>query len=542
MSVSLAIRGWRASVVHASTKRIQCFHRSEPISRPAGLSLPRASSTSTTQAITSEQSTSIEEAKLSQAHGPARDEQTDLPLLAIAEPEQSTKSLSAEEMQVVARMRTENYSRLRIAQFLGRHLQVVHDALYQIGPVVPGRKELPGFRFSDSQLEQVESLRRKGTSWEAIVRLQVVPGITRGAMIHRFDIEMKARGKQSPNSSNQPLVLSAAELQQISELRRIGKTWAQIAELEIKNLPLSQRMLSQRIQRAYARQTSRVWNHRLPEIQFTASELQNITRLRVSKHCTWGQIAEWFYPGWWKFTVSNKFYMKMLEEDADPLCQDPNAAAAARLEEEMKSWLRTMKSKYPMLHLRTVCERVLQDTWKRDGKGAYLDNRSVGFKISAADAQEVSRLREEGKRWHEIAELKYPGWGYNSVREAFAKSHGIDARTKTRSPLHFTAADFLEIDRLQGEGKTWLQISELKYPGRNWENVRAAVVKARELKRLCGGDVEVRPKPSFKASAADHLDVAQLRKSGKSWGEITRLKFPEWSASTVRRIFRDEAP
>jgi hypothetical protein len=434
-------------------------------------------------------------------------------------------------------MRTEDYSRLRIAQFSGRHLQVVHDAMYQIGPIVPRRKERPGFRFSDSQLEQVESLRRKGTSWETIVRLQVVPGINRDPMINRFKIEMKARGKQEPTSSNQPLVLSAAELQQISELRQVGKTWAQIVKLELKIFTSTWR-----VRNAYKRQTSRVWNHRVPEIQFTASELQNITRLRVSKNYTWGQIAQLFYPGWWPDTVSNKFYMKMLEEDADPMCQDPNAAAAARLEEEMKSWLQTMKSKYPMLHLRTVCERVLQDTWKRPGKGAYLDNRCLGIKISAADAQEVSRLREEGKRWHEITDLKYPGWPPYTVWEAFAKFHGTNAATKTRSPLHFTAADLLEIARLQGEGKTWLQISELKYPGRNYENVRAAVVKARELKRLRGGDVEVRPKPSFKASAADHLDVAQLRKSGKSWEEITRLKFPEFSLSTVRRNFRYKAP
>ena len=161
MSLLGVIRGWRASVVHASTKRIRWSHRSEPISRPAGLPLLRASSTLTTQAGTSEQSTVVGEAKLQQPHGFTKTEQNDLPLLATAEPDQSTKSLTADEKQVVLEMRKEDYSRLRIAQFLGCDLRVVQDALFQLGPIVSRRSRVPRFRLSDSELERAEALRRE---------------------------------------------------------------------------------------------------------------------------------------------------------------------------------------------------------------------------------------------------------------------------------------------------------------------------------------------------------------------------------------------
>jgi DNA-binding CsgD family transcriptional regulator len=161
MSVLAAMRGWRVSFVNASTKRIRWSHRIEHISRPSGLFLLRETSTSKIQAGTSEQSTPVGgEAKLQQPHGFTRTEQNDLPVLATAGPDQSTKSLTAEEKEVVAEMRRGDYSRLRIAQFLGCDLRVVHDALYQLGPIDSRRSKLPRFRLSDSELKRAEALRR----------------------------------------------------------------------------------------------------------------------------------------------------------------------------------------------------------------------------------------------------------------------------------------------------------------------------------------------------------------------------------------------
>lgn len=97
MSGLAALRFWRASVVNASTTRIRWPHTIERISRQSGLSLLRASSTSTTQVGDSEQSTSVEEAKLPHPNGPTRSEPNDPPLLATVEPEQSMKDLNAKE-------------------------------------------------------------------------------------------------------------------------------------------------------------------------------------------------------------------------------------------------------------------------------------------------------------------------------------------------------------------------------------------------------------------------------------------------------------
>ena len=161
MSVLAAARGWRVSFVNASTKRIRWSHRIEHISRPSGLFPLRGNSTSATQAGTSERSTVVGEAKLQQTHGFTKTEHNGLPLLATAEPDQSTKSLTADEKQVVLEMRKEDYSRLRIAQFLGCDLRVVQDALFQLGPIVSRRSRVPRFRLSDSELERAEALRRE---------------------------------------------------------------------------------------------------------------------------------------------------------------------------------------------------------------------------------------------------------------------------------------------------------------------------------------------------------------------------------------------
>ena len=105
MSVLAAVRGWRMSFVNASTKRIRWSHRIEHISRPSGLFLLRGNSTSKIQAGTSEQSTVVGVAKVQQPHGFTKTEQNDLPLPATAEPDQSTKSLTADEKQTAMYVR-----------------------------------------------------------------------------------------------------------------------------------------------------------------------------------------------------------------------------------------------------------------------------------------------------------------------------------------------------------------------------------------------------------------------------------------------------
>jgi len=220
MSLLGVIRGWRASVVHASTKRIRWSHRSEPISRPAGLPLLRASSTLTTQAGTSEQSTSIEEAKLPQANNHGKEEHSDTALPEPDKPKPSTERLNADEKQVIIRMRKDGFSKFRIAEYLGRDLQAVHNALHELGAVHSMRRaRRTQVQLSSSDLEIIESLRQQGMTWKVMSR-QTSYGPDPQALQRTYTSEMIARGKSLPPERH----LSAEDVQAIAVMRRDGQT------------------------------------------------------------------------------------------------------------------------------------------------------------------------------------------------------------------------------------------------------------------------------------------------------------------------------
>jgi hypothetical protein len=171
--------------------------------------------------------------KLWQAQSPTVDKSTD-PDIAPLEPEQSTDRLTAEETQVVVRMRKESYSKLRIAEFLGRHMQVVHDALHQHGSIDTLRTKIPRFKLSVSEVEELERLRLEGVSWPDI-RRRMSFDIGRKSLTRAFEIQMKAKGKPMPATRRRaPLVLSSTDLQAIADLRKTGASWRRIAGLTLK--------------------------------------------------------------------------------------------------------------------------------------------------------------------------------------------------------------------------------------------------------------------------------------------------------------------
>lgn len=153
----------------------------------------------------------MEDVKLSQPDGPTKNERNDLPPLATPEPKQSTKSLSAEERQIDVRMRENNYSRLRIAEFLGRHLQVVHDALRQLGTINSKRANIPAFRLSVPELERFESLRKQGLFWNTICSQESVD-IGFKALSKTFARQMIAMGRPLPVPGHMKVTLSSADL------------------------------------------------------------------------------------------------------------------------------------------------------------------------------------------------------------------------------------------------------------------------------------------------------------------------------------------
>lgn len=219
MSVLVAVRGWRVSVVNASTRPIRWSHRNEHIYRLARPIQLRAISTAIDRVASPESSTPAEEKKLSQSHGPTKNAQNDL--LDTAEPEQSTKNLTAEEKQTVARMRKDNFSKVRIAEFLGRHIQVVHDTLHQLGSINPKRSTNAKFELSDSEWDGIEELRQAGISWNAI-RLRMSIDVGPSPLALTFARRMKANNKPVPTTRKPPLVMSSTDLKDIADLRKAG--------------------------------------------------------------------------------------------------------------------------------------------------------------------------------------------------------------------------------------------------------------------------------------------------------------------------------
>jgi hypothetical protein len=327
-------------------------------------------------------------------------------------------------------MRKENFSKLRIAEYLGRHLQVVHEALYQLGSINPNRNILPMFRLSESEWDQIETM--------------------------------------------------------------AGETWLRIARLKFEG------RTSRWVQSLYLRQISPDW---CPPLELTTADLRHITHVRLTERATYDELAK-RYPQWNDSYLMRKFYDKMIEEDAQPASQDPYAHDVARLREEMKSWFEAVKTKYPKLHWKRVFEELHEE---HEALENYKTSKRSGFRMSAADCQDVVRLREKGKYWDEIVDLKFPGFHPDAIQGALLRKK--QGRTGVRAKEVFgvlSAADRLHITRLRNERKTWAEIAELMFPAWSRFTVRAAYQRPT---RTVG-------RRKFEITAAERLEVARLRDEG----------------------------
>jgi hypothetical protein len=157
----------------------------------------------------------VKESKLPQANGPSKDEHNDATLPATGRPKRSTESLNAEEKQIVIRMRKDAFFKLRIAEYLGRDLQVVHDVLRRV------------FKTSAAERLGVARLRKDGNSWEDIIEL-MFPGWNLSTIYRHFlDVQGKQVGRK------RRVEMTAADCLDVDRLRKEGKPWAQITELKI---------------------------------------------------------------------------------------------------------------------------------------------------------------------------------------------------------------------------------------------------------------------------------------------------------------------
>lgn len=118
------------------------------------------------------------------------------------------------------------------------------------------------------------------------------------------------------------------------------------------------------------------------------------------------------------------------------------------------SWEVIQQEKFPRCTVHAV-----KSAYVRYNQG--LESQQYLLTVSSADEQEIERLRDQKKTWQQIAGLKYPGWSPEYVQTTYTLQTG-KARLKR---LNMSESDILEIKRLRDAGKTFPEITNLRYPG-----------------------------------------------------------------------------
>lgn len=140
--------------------------------------------------------------------------------------------------------------------------------------------------------------------------------------------------------------------------------------------------------------------------------------------------------------------------------------------------------------------------------------------------QDIKILRNEGKRWREVRDLKYPEWPVCTVSNVYNRwSANYDNTKDTMS-----AAEKEDIRQWLTKDKTWTQIRDLRYPEWSERKVRTS------FRRQPLQNKKERPKLTM--SATDYADTDLMRKEGKNFVRIRDIKYPTWSTEHVRWVFR----
>lgn len=171
------------------------------------------------------------------------------------------------------------------------------------------------------------------------------------------------------------------------------------------------------------------------------------------------------------------------------------------------SWETIQQERFPQTPARIVRQKYL--AYVRDLKGIDI------LEITPADAQEIRRLRAEEKSWPQITQLKYPERGHDSVRRAYLSKVG---KEDSPPPLKMSATDIEDITRMRNAGKSWRQIRDLKF--QRWSPKLVA-----ETYRRLTGKLPIFGRPAI-FSEADVEEIDRMREEGMFWPDIRDLKYP----------------
>lgn len=196
-----------------------------------------------------------------------------------------------------------------------------------------------------------------------------------------------------------------------------------------------------------------------------------------------------------------------------------------RLLSEGKTWRQISSFLRPELSV-SFASRLkllyLRQTGEEDTRARYIP-----LEITAADVADIERLRDTGMYWRQIVQLKYPGRHLKTVHRAYTVLTG----KRSRKPLYdFSVSEVQDIERLREDGKTWPQIRDLKYPERS--ETFAANLLRRYLR-----DKERDDAGLGKMSFTDVRDIERMRQLNATWDQIRALKYPKRSERWVQQRF-----
>ncbi|KAM0701026.1 hypothetical protein Q7P35_011387 [Cladosporium inversicolor] len=362
------------------------------------------------------------------------------------------------------------------------------------------------------------------------------------------------KGTRHPARTFRP---SSTEMQDVERLRLKGYTWKDIAASRFPNLKDQHVRLT--FTRAFIR-GSLPTPERSSSRGFrpSSSDVQVVQRLRQEGR-TWTQIASSMYPKTPFYCVRRAF----VEQSDDPsktvragFMSPADIAKLRSLRQAKMSWIEITALMYPHKDPKAVCRefsrqnmskdrrrpKVLKVALSRYGTSLVERGRPNNTSMSPDDVADIQRLRGEGNTWNQIAETKYPDKTAEALRHAFIRQHPGDGRSEDFSPK-ISPAVLADIQRLRAANAKWHEITALHFPDRN--PVAARQLIQRHMENLYGAANKhtwsgPRGPRAFEIAPADFRDITRFVHADMPWAEITRLKYPGRAPSTVRKAFQRE--
>jgi hypothetical protein len=382
----------------------------------------------------------------------------------------------------------------------------------------PGRPVGSGLRLSSADLAEIQRLRESRHTWQHITNA-MYPSQSIQQVQYAFKRQFDGHRERRP-----VFEISSADLAEIHHLRQSQKTWQQIADAKY---PGTAYWL---VRDAFTRQFDGQTTGR-PKFIIPSSDIAEICHLHQSQK-TWQQIVDAKYPGTAHWLVRDAFVRQFdgQSKSGRPKFTIPSAdfAKIRSLREVKMSWTAIATLMYPNIKYQTLSNAFAQQT----GEGGESKITRHKLVMTSADVAKIRSLREVEAPWTAIGALMYPNLSVTTVRAAFVRQTGDrDVADGWRPRFNIPPTDMADVRRLRSEGRTWEQIKDMKYPGRNFQVIRKAFLHQDDE------HAELKRQSPSRMTSVEVADIQRLRDEGMTWPHIRDVKYPGRHHEYVAKAF-----